>query len=250
MRARNIKPGFWTNELLGSLPDSVRLLFIGLWCLADRKGKLEDRPERIRHAIFGYGKTTGKEVDQNLEKLKESGFIRRYQVQNLAFILIANFNNHQTPHPHEKPSKIPDPVTSRDMSLHVIECQADILNPDILNPPIVPQTGDEIVSSVPKETTPEAGAPTPHDLIELWNLKAHPNLPRVRDLTETRKRTIRARLVERPDQNFWIDILTRINQSQFLTGENPNSMWRANFDWMIKPANLTKISEGVYDKRR
>ena len=33
-RARNIKPGFFDNEILGELPALTRLLFIGLWCLA------------------------------------------------------------------------------------------------------------------------------------------------------------------------------------------------------------------------
>jgi len=32
-RARNIKPGLFTNEVLVDLPAFDRLLFIGLWCL-------------------------------------------------------------------------------------------------------------------------------------------------------------------------------------------------------------------------
>ncbi|MEI6309491.1 MAG: hypothetical protein WCP58_07610, partial [bacterium] len=48
MRARNLKPGFFKNEYLGKLDPLVRLLFAGLWCLADRKGRLEDRPGKIK----------------------------------------------------------------------------------------------------------------------------------------------------------------------------------------------------------
>ena len=47
-RARNIKPGFFLNEELGVLPPLVRILFAGLWCIADRDGRLEDRPKRIK----------------------------------------------------------------------------------------------------------------------------------------------------------------------------------------------------------
>ena len=47
-RARNIKPGFFKNEFLAEMPCEVRLLFIGLWTLADREGRLEDRPKRIK----------------------------------------------------------------------------------------------------------------------------------------------------------------------------------------------------------
>ena len=47
-RSRNIKPGFFKNEDLLDLPYEYRLLFVGLWTLADREGYLEDRPKRIR----------------------------------------------------------------------------------------------------------------------------------------------------------------------------------------------------------
>ena len=51
-RARNIKPSFFTNEDLVELSFETRLLFIGLWTLADRAGRLEDRPKRIKMAVF------------------------------------------------------------------------------------------------------------------------------------------------------------------------------------------------------
>ena len=44
MRTRLLKPGFFMNEELARLPVRARLLFAGLWCLADREGRLEDRP--------------------------------------------------------------------------------------------------------------------------------------------------------------------------------------------------------------
>jgi len=45
MRSRNIKPGFFKNEIIAEMPTETRLLFIGLWLLADREGRLEDRRE-------------------------------------------------------------------------------------------------------------------------------------------------------------------------------------------------------------
>ena len=54
MRARNIKPGFFENEELADLPPLTRLLYIGLWLLADREGRLENRPRRIKAQIFPY----------------------------------------------------------------------------------------------------------------------------------------------------------------------------------------------------
>jgi len=37
-RSRNIKPGFFKNDHLVELPFEYRLLFAGLWTLADREG--------------------------------------------------------------------------------------------------------------------------------------------------------------------------------------------------------------------
>src|SRR5262245_4448792 len=53
-RARLLKPGFFTNEDLVELPPAARLLFAGLWTLADREGRLEDRPKRIKLAVLPY----------------------------------------------------------------------------------------------------------------------------------------------------------------------------------------------------
>ena len=68
-RARNIKPGFFDNEILGELPALTRLLFIGLWCLADREGRLQDRPKRIKKELLGYDDVTADDVDTMLQQL-------------------------------------------------------------------------------------------------------------------------------------------------------------------------------------
>ena len=47
-RARNLKPSFFTNDKLAELHPLGRLLFAGLWTIADREGRLEDRPKRIK----------------------------------------------------------------------------------------------------------------------------------------------------------------------------------------------------------
>lgn len=51
-RARNIKPGFFKNELLAEMPPEIRLLFMGLWCIADREGRFEERPKKIKMELF------------------------------------------------------------------------------------------------------------------------------------------------------------------------------------------------------
>ncbi|MDI9733891.1 hypothetical protein QM259_16735 [Acinetobacter baumannii] len=50
-RSRNIKPSFFMNEDIIELPFEARLLFIGLWILADREGRLENRPKKIKMSV-------------------------------------------------------------------------------------------------------------------------------------------------------------------------------------------------------
>ena len=105
-RARNLKPSFFTNELLGSCPAWVRLLFEGLWCLADREGRLEDRPARIKAEVLPYD---DEDVAAGLAMLAEKGFIERYEVKGRSFIHIVNFHKHQHPHPKETCGNYPGP---------------------------------------------------------------------------------------------------------------------------------------------
>lgn len=104
-RARNIKPGLFSNELLVELPAFDRLAFIGLWCLADREGRLEDRAKRIKIELFPCDDY---DVEQGLARLATAGFISRYQVAGHSVIEITNFQKHQSPHGTEKDSTLPD----------------------------------------------------------------------------------------------------------------------------------------------
>lgn len=105
-RSRNIKPSFFKNEDLAELPYEYRLLFIGLWTLADREGRLEDRPKRIKMEIFPGDDVN---VEKGLQALSSMGFITRYSVQASAYIEVPNFIKHQSPHHKEVPSTIPKP---------------------------------------------------------------------------------------------------------------------------------------------
>ena len=104
MRARNIKPGFFKNDTLAELDFAGRLLFIGLWGIADRAGRLEDRPKKIKAEVFPYDEVN---VDSFLGELARLGFILRYEVEGERYIQIVHFDKHQNPHPREAPSNIP-----------------------------------------------------------------------------------------------------------------------------------------------
>lgn len=105
-RSRNLKPGFFKNETLAECSPLARLLFAGLWCLADRAGRLEDRPKRIRAEVMPYDDGS---VDEMLNELHQAGFILRYLVGEQRLIQVQNFAKHQNPHCREPESTIPAP---------------------------------------------------------------------------------------------------------------------------------------------
>ena len=106
MRSRNIKPGFFKNDMLGELSPLARILFAGLWCLADREGRLEDRPKRIKADVLPYDECS---TENLLDDLVSAGLILRYEANGNRFIQVITFLEHQNPHRGEAPSIIPSP---------------------------------------------------------------------------------------------------------------------------------------------
>jgi hypothetical protein len=137
MRARNLKPGFFGNEKLGSLPFEDRILFEGLWCLSDREGFFENRPDRISALIFPYDKKIdGKRITVMLQRLMSRQVITLIDTHGY----LPTFLDHNNPHPHEAKCTVPEEIKNilkklcNDMSL-TCKLQAG-LNPEscILNP--------------------------------------------------------------------------------------------------------------------
>ena len=154
-RARNIKPGFFKNEILAELNPLARILFAGLWCLADREGRLEDRPKRIKADILPYDNCN---INKLLNELQGKEFILRYEVRGNQYIQVLNFKKHQNPHMREPASEIPAPdehsaSTVQEPDEHRTS-PADSLNliPDSLNlipDSPLPNSGPAILESAP-----------------------------------------------------------------------------------------------------
>jgi len=122
-RSRNIKPSLFKNELLGVADPLLTILFISLWCLADKRGRLEDRPLRIKAETFPYRE--GIDINGYLTELSRLGFIQRYKGDGINTIQIINFEKHQNPHHTEKESDL------KEFSIESYSC--DLTVKDTLN---------------------------------------------------------------------------------------------------------------------
>lgn len=134
MRARNLKPGFFKNEILAELDPLTRILFTGLWCMADREGRLEYRPKRIKVELLPYDNCN---IEKMLVVLSKE-FITIYEVDGNKYIEINKFKEHQNPHIKEAASSIPAPEkhhtsTVQEQDEHGSR-PADSLSLDSLNP--------------------------------------------------------------------------------------------------------------------
>lgn len=69
-------------------------------------------------------------------------------------------------------------------------------------------------------------------------------LPKVRSLTDGRRKAIRARWNEHGEAAFAV-LFAAVAASSFLNGKNDRN-WLADFDWLMKEANFAKVLEGKY----
>lgn len=102
-RTRQIKYEFFLNEGLAAIDPIARLLFIGLWTICDKEGRLEYRPARIKAQLFPYHDA---DVAGMVEALSE--YLMVYEVGGAKYIQVKKFLDHQRPHPGEKISVIPE----------------------------------------------------------------------------------------------------------------------------------------------
>lgn len=143
------------------------------------------------------------------------------------------------------------PINSDRVEWHKEEEKEEEKEEDIL-PPYNPPKGGEADSSLRSESRQNIDGYTPpkpertdyQGVLDAYH-ECCPSFPTVIKLTETRKRAIKARL-----KDYGLDEIKRAfslaGQSDFLKG---SSGWQASFDWLMKPANMTKVLEGNYTNR-
>jgi len=146
-RSRNIKPGFFTNADLSCCSPLARILFVGLWTIADRSGRLRDRPKQIKGEILPYDDCDVEKLLDELAKADEP-FIVRYEVEGVSYIQVTNFGTHQSPHHTERDSVIP-PLPNGYLTVRAPRAlnqesginEEGIINPESAPPKASKQTG-------------------------------------------------------------------------------------------------------------
>ena len=88
------------------------------------------------------------------------------------------------------------------------------------------------------------------EAVKLWNEAAKANgWPMVQRMNPNRSKQIKARLRDVGGIDGWRDALAKAADSDFLCGRTANPWPGFGFDWIVKPANFTKLMEGNYGNR-
>jgi hypothetical protein len=104
-----------------------------------------------------------------------------------------------------------------------------------------------------KEDLPEKKKLSPPyaEIVEVFN-ETCTSLPKVKTVTENRKKAIRGRWDKLKSLDGFKEIFRLVEKSDFLTGRKPsekNPDWKADFDWLLNEQNMAKLLEGKYNNR-
>ncbi len=113
MRARWLKPEFFTDKKIGQLDPVTALVFQALWCWADDGGTAQADPEVIKAQVFyRWSAVTVPGITGALHTLSALGRVTVYRVGDEAFARIWNWERHQAVH---KPSKFRYPKPEHEL---------------------------------------------------------------------------------------------------------------------------------------
>lgn len=270
-RARNIKPGFFKNEDLAECSFAARLCFAGLWTLADREGRLEDRPKRVKAELFAFDTV---DVEPLLAELADHGFILRYEVEGHRYIQVIKFAAHQSPHYSEKASVIKaSPLREMHGSIPAdswIHPRAEVaskggrnpLNPSSLNPSSLnPEEDGPTGHSSASRTKPTV--PCPYTAIVERYHDALPTLPKVKLMPEKRQKAMRkvwgwVLSTSKPDGSrraasadealqWFADYFARASANEWLMGRTSRSAehagWTCDIDFLLTDRGMKAVIE-------
>ena len=105
-RIRTIKPEFFTSEDIVSLSPLARILYIALWCEADKEGRLVWKPLTFK---LRYLPADDCDIKALCQEIIDRGLVTLY---GEGYAVIPAFAAHQHINPRESASQLPEPVAN------------------------------------------------------------------------------------------------------------------------------------------
>lgn len=229
-RKRMIDPNIWQSEDFSKLSTLGKLVFIGLFSLADDEGRGRCNPVYLKSTLFPYEEgIRSADIDKTLSEISSNMSVIFYSCDGSSYYSLYNWNTWQKiDRPSE--SKIPE-YNSQAMQRLFTEDSSKVRRAIVPNKKRI-----EDNKNIKEENR--------NKVVEIYNTYCV-NLPRVQKLTDKRNKAIDNFLKEFTEEQFE-DICKIANSTNFLIGKNDNG-WKADFDFLMRIDKATNVLEGKYN---
>lgn len=236
-RKRMIDPSIWINEDFGTLTNLAKLVFIGLFSIADDEGRGKASPAYIKAVLFPYNDDLRvADIEKALSEISSKMSVIFYSCDENKYYTLTSWNKWQK---IDKPSDSQIPAYEEDNKDIRLLFDEYSTSPRRIVAPNKNKKRIEENKNIKEENRKK--------VVEIYNTYCT-NLPQVQKLTDKRNKAIDSFLKE-----FSIEQLEEIckiaNISEFLTGNNDRS-WKADFDFIMRSDKATAILEGKYSNAK
>jgi hypothetical protein len=228
-RKRMIDPNIWQSEDFSKLSTLGKLVFIGLFSLADDEGRGRSNPVYLKSSLFPYEEgIRSADIDKTLSEISSNMSVVFYSCDGSNYYSLYNWSDWQK---IDRPSqsKIPE-YDEKSMKKLFDECSTNIQRTLAPN-----KNRIEKNKNIKEENR--------NRVVEIYNTYCT-NLPQVQKLTDKRNKAIDNFIKEFSIEQLEI-ICQTANNSDFLTGKNDRN-WKADFDFIMRSDKATAILEGKY----
>lgn len=226
-RKRMIDPNIWQSEDFSKLSTLGKLVFIGLFSLADDEGRGRCNPVYLKSTLFPYEEgIRSADIDKTLSEISSNMSVIFYSYDGSSYYSLLSWNTFQ---------KIDRPSESK-----ILEYDENTMKRLFDEHSTKPRR--TIAPNIKEDNIKEKEYKR-NKIKDIYN-KNCPNLPQVQKLTEKREKAIDKLLKEFSEEQF-TKICQIANNTDFLIGKNDEG-WKADFDFLMRTDKATNILEGKY----
>ncbi|MCI9247475.1 MAG: hypothetical protein HFJ30_10355 [Clostridia bacterium] len=232
-RKRMIDPNIWQSEDFGKLSLLAKIVFIGLFSLADDEGRGRANPVYLKSTLFPYEESMrSADITKSLFEISSNMSVIFYSCDGSDYYSLYNWDTWQK---IDKPtnSKIPA-FEENNEEIRQLFVEGSSKASRRVSPNRIEKNKNRIRIEIEKNRI---------EVKEIYNSTCT-NLPQVQKLTDKRNKAIDNFLKEFTEEQFK-RICEIANNSDFLTGNNERK-WKADFDFLMRIDKATNVLEGKY----
>ena len=238
-RKRMIDPNIWQSEDFGKLSTLAKIVFIGLFSLADDEGRGRCNPVYLKSTLFPYEENIrSADIDKTLSEISSNMSVVLYSCDGSSYYSLLSWDTFQK---IDKPSqsKIPE-YDENTMKLLFDDNSTN--GSRIVDERSTPNKNKKRI-----EDNKNRKEENKNRIVEIYNTFC-PNLPQIQKLTDKRNKSIDNFIKEFTLEQFE-EICKIANSSEFLIGHNDRN-WKADFDFLMRIDKATAILEGKYSQKK